>query len=73
MDIKTGQILEFGSIEEKQEYEKTHKKKLVELEKEEAERLKKMTKFKRKNFMRNRPCVCGSKKKFKNCCWRLYG
>lgn len=28
--------------------------------------------FNRKNFMRNKPCPCGSKKKFKKCCWALY-
>lgn len=27
---------------------------------------------KRKNWMRNRPCGCGSKKKFKVCCWSKY-
>ena len=26
----------------------------------------------RKNYMRNKPCPCGSKKKFKNCCWKKY-
>jgi len=24
---------------------------------------------KRKNYMRNKLCPCGSNKKFKNCCW----
>lgn len=23
----------------------------------------------RKNYMRNKPCQCGSGKKFKKCCW----
>ena len=23
----------------------------------------------RKNWMRNQPCICGSGKKFKRCCW----
>ena len=26
----------------------------------------------RKNYMRNQPCVCGSDKKFKRCCWDKY-
>ena len=26
---------------------------------------------KRKNVMRNRPCICGSGKKFKQCCWKI--
>lgn len=28
--------------------------------------------FNRKNWMRNKPCPCGSKTKFKKCCWGLY-
>jgi len=31
-----------------------------------------MNKQKRKNWMRNKPCICKSGKKFKNCCWRKY-
>jgi hypothetical protein len=26
----------------------------------------------RKTFMRNKPCLCGSGKKFKACCWSKY-
>ncbi len=26
----------------------------------------------RKGYMRNQPCVCGSGKKFKRCCWSIY-
>jgi uncharacterized protein YecA (UPF0149 family) len=26
----------------------------------------------RKGYMRNQPCVCGSGKKFKACCWDKY-
>lgn len=26
----------------------------------------------RKNWMRNKPCVCGSGRKFKKCCWSVY-
>lgn len=29
----------------------------------------KMNKEVRKGWMRNQPCICGSGKKFKNCCW----
>ena len=31
-----------------------------------------MNKTKRKNWMRNKPCICGSGKKFKKCCWYKY-
>ena len=26
----------------------------------------------RKAWMKNKPCVCGSAKKFKRCCWSKY-
>lgn len=26
----------------------------------------------RKNWMKNKPCVCSSGRKFKNCCWAKY-
>lgn len=28
--------------------------------------------YNRKNWMRNKPCPCGSERKFKKCCWRQY-
>ncbi len=28
--------------------------------------------FVRKNSMRNKPCGCGSGKKFKKCCWNKF-
>jgi len=39
------------------------------LTEEEAAELRKYTLSKRKNWMRNKPCRCGSGKKFKKCCW----
>jgi len=43
---------------------------LVEVESEsELKSLKRMSKPQRINKMRNKPCVCGSGKKFKHCCW----
>ena len=35
----------------------------------QARELSKLPYRKRKNWMRNQPCVCGSGKKFKKCCW----
>jgi len=31
-----------------------------------------MNAHQRKGYMRNQPCVCGSGKKFKRCCWGKY-
>ncbi len=30
-------------------------------------------KFERKGKLRNKPCPCGSDKKFKQCCWNVLG
>ena len=45
------------------------KEKMVSLTESEATALKPLQPRQRKNFMRNKPCVCGSGKKFKKCCW----
>ena len=34
--------------------------------------LKHQSRARRKNWMRNRPCPCGSGKKFKKCCWGMF-
>ncbi len=39
------------------------------LSEEQARELRMRSAKKRKNWMRNRPCKCGSGKKFKRCCW----
>jgi hypothetical protein len=36
---------------------------------EQARELSHRSAKKRKNWMRNQPCTCGSGKKFKKCCW----
>ena len=28
--------------------------------------------YNKNNWMRNKPCPCGSGRKFKRCCWRHY-
>lgn len=43
--------------------------KLFEVTEEQAEIMEPMTKHKRKGYMRNQPCICGSGEKFKKCCW----
>ena len=44
----------------------------VPLDDEDVPKVKRMAKPRRKNWMRNKPCICGSKKKFKRCCWNKY-
>jgi uncharacterized protein YecA (UPF0149 family) len=45
---------------------------LMPIPAEELERTVNMNRTKRKNWMRNKPCICGSGKKFKTCCWSKY-
>lgn len=69
MDIQTGEIL-YGSAAEKAIADPLRK--MVKITEEEADTLKSKSKSQRKNWMRNRPCPCGSGKKFKKCCWAKY-
>jgi len=41
----------------------------IPLKNSEAEKLRRMSIPKRKNWMRNHSCPCGSGKKMKRCCW----
>ena len=66
MDMETGEIL-YG--DEAKEAIANPRRKMMELTEEEAEMMKPKSKRERKNWMRNKPCPCGSGKKFKKCCW----
>jgi len=44
----------------------------VSVRDDDLTKLKRMSKDRRKNWMRNKPCVCGSGVKFKKCCWHKY-
>jgi len=46
--------------------------KLIPLTDRQHEELKPLGAAQRKGFMRNQPCICGSGKKFKKCCWNKY-
>lgn len=46
--------------------------KMVELTEDETKDCETMPLYQRKGYMRNKPCVCGSGKKFKKCCWSKY-
>lgn len=69
MQVATGAIKSFpeGTTEEDM-----REKGYVKITEEEAKVLSKKSKPVRKNYMRNKPCPCGSKKKFKKCCWNKY-
>jgi hypothetical protein len=45
---------------------------LMPIPRDELEGTINMNRGQRKNWMRNKPCLCGSKKKFKVCCWSKY-
>ena len=45
---------------------------LMAIPKDELEETVNMHRQQRKNWMRNKPCICKSGKKFKQCCWNNY-
>jgi hypothetical protein len=42
---------------------------MIPLEERQRIMLEPLSPRKRKGWMRNKPCLCGSEKKFKKCCW----
>jgi uncharacterized protein YecA (UPF0149 family) len=58
--------------QERRDMERMHNKPLIPIEGSEYRELEPMTRGRRKNTMRNKPCLCGSGKKFKKCCWSNY-
>ena len=71
MDCNTGKIYTLTE-KEASAFAEAKGRALVALTETQHERLKPMGEPKRKNYMRNQPCVCGSGKKFKRCCWGLF-
>lgn len=45
---------------------------MIPIDQETYDELWPLPKPVRKNKMRNKPCPCGSEKKFKRCCWSKY-
>jgi uncharacterized protein YecA (UPF0149 family) len=45
---------------------------LMRIPRDELETTVNMNRGQRKNWMRNKPCICGSERKFKKCCWSKY-
>ena len=76
MHVDTGKI-EWLDVDQVKELENSREErdtrlfdieqKLVALSTEEAEECSKMPNYQRKGWMRNKPCVCGSGRKFKKC------
>ncbi len=69
MNVDTGRI-HYVTDEEKERLERKHRTKFISLTVDQAEKLAKLKPLARKNYMRNRPCPCGARAKFKNCCWK---
>ncbi len=68
MDCRTGEIHNV-SLEQAARFEAMNARKLAPLSKVQASDLQGENAVRRKNYMRNQPCVCGSGTKFKRCCW----
>jgi hypothetical protein len=60
------------SPEMQRELEKMSGRKLIPLSENQFQELEPMSRPRRKNTMRNKPCLCGSGIKFKRCCWSKY-
>lgn len=65
-DMRQKKEMEFRRLQEEMEGLKNNE---IPLKSDEAEQLKKMSIPRRKNWMRNQSCLCGSGKKMKRCCW----
>jgi len=77
MDCRSGEIHRAEQMATlTKEYEKQGRevelRHFVPLTEKLADELEPLGKRQRKNSMRNKPCVCGSGKKFKRCCWSKY-
>ena len=65
MNCNTGDIKEFDNSDD-------IAAPYVPVREKDLTKLKHMAKFRRKGWMRNQPCICGSGKKFKKCCWSFF-
>lgn len=76
MDCRKGTIHNFEDAEQlkaaQEWFEAKESRQLAPLTEKQARTMQGMTNFERKGWMRNQPCVCGSTKKFKLCCWGKY-
>ncbi len=74
MELNTGRIFHADDFPDEESFAKQiAERKLVPLSDRQFEELKPMGRKQRKGYMRNQPCICGSGKKFKKCCWDTFG
>lgn len=69
MDCRTGELKKMSSKDWDKLREEGRLDGLAPIEEKDVKKVASMPIPKRKNWMRNKPCPCGSKKKFKKCCW----
>lgn len=82
MDCKTGEIYELTDYEQRAlmadalargaEKERQAFQSLAPMTEDQVAHAAPLPAKMRKGYMRNQPCVCGSAKKFKRCCWNKY-
>jgi len=72
MDIETGQIYTISNEEALRKIEAELGHKLVPLTDIQAKELKPLSNRMRKRLLSGGPCICGSGKSFKKCCWKKY-
>lgn len=58
--------------EDRELSERDNRTRLIPLTPKQYEELAPLGAKQRKGYMRNKPCICGSGKKFKKCCWHKY-
>lgn len=71
MDLKNNEIIPLSDLDDLVKAGR-NRSEFVPLTEHQAKTMKNMPKIKRKGYMRNQPCVCGSGRKFKKCCWNNY-
>lgn len=72
MDIQTGKIYDVTGPDHLSKLENALGRKLVSLSENQAKELIPLSKRRRKFLLSGKPCICGSGKSFKKCCWRKY-
>lgn len=72
MDVKTGNIYAGEVARIMQRQLEQQGRQLLPISEREHKELKPLGAKHRKNRMRNKPCICGSGKKFKRCCWSAF-
>jgi uncharacterized protein YecA (UPF0149 family) len=71
MDCRTGDI-HWLTPEKAAQFEAVNGRKLAPIPASAARELTGESPARKKNYMRNQKCPCGSNVKFKRCCWNKY-